>query len=308
MSLQAFFGAATVLVLMLLTRHIFGITAANLAGLLCALSPPAIFLPTLFWETSLSVLLATTVAAFALYVADHSESRTWAALGVTSAAAIAVNPALLPIVVCCMGWAMIRTRAKFEFAPILGLILFVALSIPWAIRNAVELHAFIPFRSNLGYELWQGNRAGGDGFFTPELHPNVNQEEFGRYKTLGEVGYMREESDQAKVFITENPGRFALLTVKRAFYFWTGVVRRSSSLIVAYIVSTSLLGFAGLTILWRRDRVLAVFFLLPFVLFPMPYYITHPDFRFRLVIDPLLAALAAYAIESWKARLGERQN
>jgi hypothetical protein len=33
--------------------------------------------------------------------------------------------------------------------------------------------------------------------------------------------------------------------------------------------------------------------LLPLLLFPLPYYITHPDFRFRLVLDPILIALTA---------------
>jgi 4-amino-4-deoxy-L-arabinose transferase-like glycosyltransferase len=300
MLLQAIFGAATVLVLMLLTMRIFGVTAANLAGAIWALSPPAIFLPTLFWETSLSVLLATTIAALALYLADHSESLTWTALGVTSAAALTVNPALLPIVVCCIGWTVIRKRAQLGSASILGLSLLVALSSPWPIRNAIELHAFVPFRSNLGYELWQGNRPGSDGFFEPALHPNVNREEFQRYETLGEIGYMRDKSSLAKASIAENPRGFAALTMKRVFDFWTGIVRHSSSLIVAYIVLTSLLGFAGLTILWRKNKSLALFFLLPFILFPLPYYITHPDFRFRLVIDPLLAALSAYAVTSWR--------
>ena len=37
-------------------------------------------------------------------------------------------------------------------------------------------------------------------------------------------------------------------------------------------------------------------FLLPLLVFPLPYYITHPDFRFRLLLDPLLTILSAYAV------------
>ena len=37
-------------------------------------------------------------------------------------------------------------------------------------------------------------------------------------------------------------------------------------------------------------------FLLPILLFPLPYYMTHPDFRFRLLLDPLLTILSAYAV------------
>jgi hypothetical protein len=45
----------------------------------------------------------------------------------------------------------------------------------------------------------------------------------------------------------------------------------------------------------RRVR-LAVLFLLPLIVFPLPYYITHAEFRYRLVVDPLLTILAAYAL------------
>jgi hypothetical protein len=52
--------------------------------------------------------------------------------------------------------------------------------------------------------------------------------------------------------------------------------------------------------IWRLGRKrrfgLATLFLLPLILFPLPYYITHAEFRYRLVVDPLLTILAAYAV------------
>jgi hypothetical protein len=35
---------------------------------------------------------------------------------------------------------------------------------------------------------------------------------------------------------------------------------------------------------------------LPLLLFPLPYYITHAEIRYRLNIDPLMTILAAYAV------------
>ncbi len=303
MSLQTTFGAATVLVLMLLTRRIFGMRIATIAGLICALCPPALFLPTLFWETSLSVLLATILFAVALQCADDSTMTNWFWLGLTAAAALLVNPSLLPIVLCCFAWATYKVRSGSLFAPAMGIMLCVALSLPWAVRNLRQMHAFIPLRSNLGYELWQGNRPGSDGFFLVDLHPNVNVVEFQRYEELGEVGYMHEKLAIAKKRIADNPRWFLTLTTKRIYYFWTGIGRQSSGLVIAYITATSLLGFAGLAMLWRRNRALAAYFLLPLMLFPVPYYITHPDFRFRLGIDPILVALSAYALSSRRANL-----
>jgi hypothetical protein len=295
MTLQAVFGAATVAVTMLLARRAFGSTASNLAGAVLALSPPLLWLPTAFWESSLSLLLAISLAAVALRCADNPALRSWLAAGVLAAFTLAVNPSLLPIIVGCYGWAFYRTRTQSISAPLLGLSLCLLLSAPWAIRNYRQLHAFVPLRSNMGYELWQGNRPGADGFFLASLHLNNNSQEFSRYQELGEVAYMREKSQLAKAAIAADPARFFKLSAIRAYHFWAGFARESATLIVAYIVLTSVAGLAGLFLLWRRDRALAIFFLLPLLLFPLPYYITHPDFRFRLVLDPILVALGAYA-------------
>jgi hypothetical protein len=288
---------------MLATRKLFGSRTASCAGLIGALAPPALFLPTLFWETSLSVLLATALFALGLRCGQNAQARDWIAFGALAAAALSVNPSLLLIAAGCFGWAAYQSRSRSRLAPVAGLLLGILLSAPWAIRNAYQLHAFVPFRSNAGYELWQGNRPGSDGFFLADLHPNVNAKEFQRYESLGEVGYMHEKSLIAMGWITADPGRFVKLTLERGFYFWTGVVRKSSSLVVAYITTTSVLGFLGLGLIWRGNKALATYFLLPLILFPIPYSITHPDYRFRLVIDPLLVALTACTLTGRKTHM-----
>jgi hypothetical protein len=298
MCLQTLFGVAAVFVLMRLSQRLFGSSAANIAGTILAISPPALFLPTLFWETSLSILLATTLAQVAIVCAGSPTLRNWMIAGTLAASALAVNPSLLPIIICCFGWSIYITASRPSFAPAAGLLLCVILLTPWTIRNYRELHVFIPFRSNVGYELWQGNRPGADGFFVADLHPNTSSREFQRYESLGEVAYMREKSTIAITAIKENPRRFAALTSKRIFDFWTGLQRDYAALVVAYIVLVSVAGFTGLFLLWRSNKPLAAFFLWPLLVFPIPYYITHPDFRFRLVIDPLLIALSAYAFSA----------
>jgi hypothetical protein len=59
-------------------------------------------------------------------------------------------------------------------------------------------------------------------------------------------------------------------------------------------------------LLFRSEKALALLYGLPMLLFPLPYYITHADFRYRLVIDPLLTILTAYAIARGYARVSER--
>ena len=61
------------------------------------------------------------------------------------------------------------------------------------------------------------------------------------------------------------------------------------------------LGALGMWRLWHSRRFgVAALFLLPLMLFPLPYYITHAEFRYRLVVDPLLTILAASALGTEK--------
>ena len=84
----------------------------------------------------------------------------------------------------------------------------------------------------------------------------------------------------------------------RFFRFWTGTGSKDGSVFFAiHAVLTTSLGLAGIWRLFERRRVsLAALFLLPLLLFPLPYYITHAEFRYRLVIDPVLMILAGYAV------------
>jgi hypothetical protein len=52
----------------------------------------------------------------------------------------------------------------------------------------------------------------------------------------------------------------------------------------------------GLLLLSRHDRELMWLYALPLVFYPLPYYLTHADLRFRLPAEPLLACLTGYAV------------
>jgi MYXO-CTERM domain-containing protein len=80
--------------------------------------------------------------------------------------------------------------------------------------------------------------------------------------------------------------------MKRAGQFWAGIEAGDSDLTN---LPLTLLGFAGLG-MTRRRRSLAILYLLPLVLFPLPYYITHVYVRYQYVIDPILAVLAGHAV------------
>jgi hypothetical protein len=114
---------------------------------------------------------------------------------------------------------------------------------------------------------------------------------------------MQDKLDLAKAYIRAHPREFLQLSVVRFIRFWTGTGSKDGSIFFAlHAVLTTSLGLIGIWRLIKTGRFsLAVLFILPLVLFPLPYYITHAEFRYRLVIDPILTILAAYGISEWFA-------
>jgi 4-amino-4-deoxy-L-arabinose transferase-like glycosyltransferase len=295
MTLETLFAVLTVAVMMHLAKRIFGARAANLAGIFWALSPPLLWLPAVLWETSLSTLLLTGMAALAVSCAGQPGRHLWLGMGAYCGLGMLVNPALTPALLSLLGWTAWQTRSSNQlWACLLCAALVFA---PWPIRNWSVLHAWIPLRSNFGYELWQGNHPGASGLFDASLEPLSNQHEFADYTSLGEVAYMGKKTDLARAYIRSHPMEFWKLSMQRIGRFWTGAGGKNNSGVVElHVVITSLLGLLGLGMLGRHRPTAAMLFFLPLLLFPLPYYVTHPDFRFRLVLDPLLTILSAYAV------------
>jgi 4-amino-4-deoxy-L-arabinose transferase-like glycosyltransferase len=300
MAMQILFSLMTVLVIMRVGQRCFGTRAASLAGAFWALSLPLVWMPTIFWETCLSTLLLVGLIALALRLQRRPDNRLWALMGAYAGLTALVNPALLPAFVAVLGWAAWQTRTISRSSPLVALLALFLVFAPWPIRNARMLHAFIPLRSTVGFELWVGNRAGATGFLDESQFPIFNRWEYDQYVSKGEVAYMRDKAALAKGYIHAHPREFLRLSIVRVFRFWAGTGTKDGSVIYAlHAVLTTSLGWLGIWRLARKGRrSLAVLFILPLMLFPLPYYITHAEFRYRLVVDPLLTILAAYMVSS----------
>jgi hypothetical protein len=176
----------------------------------------------------------------------------------------------------------------------MGVVAFLIVFSPWPLRNAAVMHAFIPLRTDFGYELWIGNHPGGNGDFDESMDPMMNAGERRAFVSQGELAYMRQKGSLAKAYVFAYPGRFMQLSLKRAYEFWMGAEEGTG----AVTAPLFLLACGGLALLWRR-RPLLLLYVLPLMLFPLPYYVTHVYIRFQYVIDPLLAILAAHAIAAF---------
>jgi hypothetical protein len=297
-ALQILVSLVTIWLMMRIARQVLDDRTAILAGAFWALSLPLLWIPAIFWETSLSACALPAMILLALRCCRRPAIATWLLLGSFAAVVALINPALLPSLVAIMAGTAWHTRRVARTAPLLGLLALLLLFSPWPIRNALQFHAFIPLRSTAGFELWMGNRPGATGFLDESLFPMYNRQELASYVAKGEVAYTSDKSAQAWQYIRAHPAVFLDLSLRRCFRFWSGTGNVDWPRIdELHALLTSMLGFTGIVFLYRNHmRVFALLMALPLLLFPLPYYITHAEFRYRLNLDPLLTLLAAYAV------------
>jgi hypothetical protein len=308
MLVQLGISLLTIWLMMHICREVLDVRTAIVAGAFWAVSPPLLWMPTLFWETSISACALPGMIALAIYYRNRSTRTSWVILGSYCAIIGLINPALLPSLLAILGWLAWQTRAVSKTAPILSLVALTVLFAAWPIRNAYRFHAFIPLRSTVGFELWMGNRPGGTGYLDTTLFPMFDKQELASYLAKGEVAYTQDKSKAAWGYIRAHPAAFVDMTGRRIFRYWMGTGSAERSPIWAvHSAITTVLGFAGLMLIYiQRKRNLAVLIALPILLFPLPYYITHAEFKYRLNIDPVMTIVAAYAISQLDTAMSRR--
>jgi hypothetical protein len=295
----------TIWIMMHIAADVLDRRTALVAGAFWAVSLPLLWVPAIFWESSLSQFAIIAIIALALRCRRAPTRKAWMLLGACCGVASLINPALVFSLIAIMGWLAYQTRRVSRTAPILGLLVLGLVFAPWPIRNAYRFHAFIPLRSTVGFELWMGNRPGANGRLDESVFPMFNKQELSSYLSQGEVAYTNKKSEQAWVYIRANPEVFLKLSARRFYRFWAGTGNVNSPAIYEiHALLTTVFGFAGLIVLYRRRMsAFATLMALPLILFPVPYYITHAEFRYRLNIDPVLTVLAAYAVTQLVAAL-----
>jgi 4-amino-4-deoxy-L-arabinose transferase-like glycosyltransferase len=303
---QIALNLGTVWLMMHIARALFDRRAAWIAGLVWACSLPLIWIPTIFWDTSFAICMFVGLLALVLRFRERATAVHWIFLGAYCAVIALINPALLLVLAAMLGWLAFQQSGNNRVGILLAAVTFCVVFSPWPIRNAKVFHAFIPLRTTVGFELWMGNRPGATGFLDESLFPSFNPSELQDYKTRGELDYTAHKSELAKQYIVSHPATFVRLTAIRIARYWLGTGAEHGSWVFAvHATLTSAFGLAGLVLLFRRRRYsVGILFTLPLLLFPIPYYITHAEFRYRLALDPILTILASYAVVTLYRRFG----
>jgi hypothetical protein len=233
----------------------------------------------------------------------------WALAALTSPVTLSALPFLLAWVLYRVGRHSSLTALRWRVSAA-GLVFLVLVS-PWFVRNYRTFHQFIPFRDNLGLEMWVGNNGDTSDVYIDWAHPAHNPAELQRFVTVGEITYFQEKKAQALGFIERHRGEFVWVTIRRCMFTWTGFwslrhdyLANEPFEIPNVFFST---GLSGLMLLGIRRAVRdgwgESFPLITGILMvPMVYYFTHVDPNYRHPVDPEVLIFVILGIRtSWSA-------
>jgi hypothetical protein len=239
----------------------------------------------LFWwrERGLRIDIALVVACLCLAAATF-----------TKATLTILPPLLLAATTWLAGANWRRTAAILAAASCL----YAAFMSPWWIRNATLLHAFVPFTTSSGMNLYLGNNRNNTDAGIDWGH-DVEPDVVAKLNVLPELQRQRAYNKAALDYIRQNPGVFIRAAAKRFIRFWNIVPNAGEFRSGVYAI-ISIASFGSILLLalvctarrWRYWRVLAPLYLI-IGYFTFVHVVTIASLRYRFPVEPLLIIMAA---------------
>jgi 4-amino-4-deoxy-L-arabinose transferase-like glycosyltransferase len=320
LTLNNIVSSLTCLPVFFIARRVFGLSVAVRSGWIWAFFPYAIALSNEWvWETSLTALLLTLLLLYTLWLEDSKGLLPWVGYGALWGFAALTNPVTIGVLPFLGLWVWVRQWRRGNnrtAAASVAALIFLAAVAPWTWRCSAAFGRFIPMRSGFGSHFIAGNS--GDMIVPLNLSvlPGNNPMELHKLQLAGESAYMIEKQHEAREFVKQQPMRFAGLTLRRILYTWTNLwdlharwTLDETGLPHIFLYSLlSVLAFAGLVLAIRNDLDGTIPLAILLIFFPLVYYITYSDFRYRHPIDPTIVIFAVYGAMNIRGRKSEIQT
>lgn len=268
------------------------------------------------WDPSFSAFFVALLIYWTLDLPEASSPLVWARYGLLWAVAVLMNPAVGVLFPFLLLWlAQRRWQSQLPWLPKVSLvvILFISCLAPWTVRNYTEFGKLIPIKDNFGLEFWLGNNPSVKRDWSPDKHPVGDPQQMQQLIRLGETDYMRAKQHDAIEFIESHPAVFLKSSFDRLVDTWTGLNDvpwdrwvHALHAGTAYIWSTtafSMLALIGLFLAARSGGFASAPVWSAPIIFPVTYYITHSQLRYRHPIDPVITVLAVYAVARARSRV-----
>jgi len=299
------FAAVTTFPVYLIAEKTFGPRVATWSARAWALNPYVWYWSIHWiWDTTFTPLMLALIFLVALEMQEWPGLKGWTLFGSLWAVGALANPAMLSFLPFCGLWIW-RQRYRRGLPSLGGVVLssfvFFAVLSPWLVRNYEVFHRFVFIRDDFGLQFRLGNNKLADGMLIATLQPNLNKLEFEKFARLGEIAYEADCRKLAFDWIRTNRSRFAVISVKRFFYYWNGVPRPTDSTAPwdfrsSLFLASSVLAIWGLGRAMRQKRPGAWLFAGLVATYPTVYYFVFPHARYRHPIEPELVILAVFLL------------
>jgi 4-amino-4-deoxy-L-arabinose transferase-like glycosyltransferase len=262
------------------------------------------------WDTTFTPLMLALIFLIALELKQWPGLRGWILFGALWGVGALANPTMLAFLPFCGLWVW-RQRYRRALPSLAGVVLsslvfFLVLS-PWLLRNYNAFGRLVFIRDDFGLQFRLGNNNLADGMLIATLQPNLNKLELEKFERLGEIGYEAECRRLAFEWIRAHPSQFAVITMKRFFYFWNGVPRPTDSTAPwdfrsSLFLASSVLALWGLVRALRQKRPGAWLFAGLVATYPTTYYFVFPHARYRHPIEAELLILMVFLLCEVRSR------
>jgi 4-amino-4-deoxy-L-arabinose transferase-like glycosyltransferase len=305
LSINSLFAALTCVPIFLIAHRIFGQRVAVWSAYGWGLCPYVWYWSVRWiWDTTFTPLVLACIFLLALELQEWPDWSGWALFGALYGIGALGNPTMLAFLPFCGLWIW-RQRYRRGLSSLGGIalssVVFFLVLTPWLVRNYEVFGRFVFLRDDFGLQVRLGNGPYADGMLMPYLQPNLNTLELEKFQHMGELAYSNACKKLAFDWIQAHPGRFAVISLKRCFYYWNGVPKPTSSVApvdfrTAPFLATSVLALWGLGRALRQKRPGAWLFAGLVLTYPTVYYFVFPHARYRHPIEPELLILIVFLL------------
>ena len=310
LSTNCVFATLTCIPIFLIAHRIFGERVAVWSAYAWALCPYVWYWSVRWiWDTTFTPLILTCLFLIALELQDWRGWRGWVLFGALYGVGALGNPTMLAFLPFCGLWIWrqryCRGLSSLGGIALASVVFFLVLT-PWLVRN-YKVFGRVVLRDDFGLQARLGNGPSADGMLMPYLQPNLNNLELEKFQRMGEVAYADSCKKLAFDWIRAHPARFAVISLKRFFYYWNGVPKATSSVApvdfrTAPFLATSVLALWGLGRMLRQKRPGAWLFAGLVLTYPTVYYFVFPHARYRHPIEPELLILIVFLLSEVTCR------
>ncbi|MFZ0939378.1 MAG: glycosyltransferase family 39 protein [Candidatus Sulfotelmatobacter sp.] len=305
LTINSLFAALTTIPIFLIARRTFRERVAIWSAWAWALNPYIWYWSIHWiWDTTLTPLILSLIFLASLELQDQRGFQGWVIFACLWGVGALANPSMLAFLPFCGLWIW-RQRFKnglpsFAGVALSSVIFFLVLS-PWLLRNYEVFGRFVFLRDDFGLQFRLGNSKGAEGMLMAYLQPNLNKLEFERFQRMGELAYAEDCKRIAFEWVRENPKRFAVISLRRFFYYWNGVPKPTDSRAPwdfrnSLFLAWSVLGVWGAVRAVRQKVREAWLFAGLLLTYPTTYYFVFPHARYRHPIEPALVILGVFLL------------